>query len=338
LLWWITPTLAGDARGQASSTSITTWSVTVVLPPKVVAGQPVTLAVLGVDGRLASGVRVNLGRDQWITTDRTGRALFTAPQSGGVLLAKASGASVAALVDPPTPANSPPVIRVASVVSLHDRFSICGAGFHGDADANRVKINGQPALVLAASPECLVALPGPKAAPGPATISLEAPGGQWSATTALVALEFESPGSPLLPDKKSQIRVRVHGSERQLNLIVENETPGVLRFLSGDVQAVVTSGGPGNFAVLKVEAIRSGDFSFHARILGEPDTDAARRYLDAATALAPEDLRDNIRRLAERLPRSRHDSGRVRRALDQIAVSTIPGDLRTLLDAARAAL
>src|SRR5271169_5789671 len=87
---------------QAPSTPLTTWAVTIVLPPKVVAGQPFTFAVLGVDGRLASGVVVDLGDGQHVTTDRTGHAVFTAPSSSGIglnnlILARGSGASAAAL-------------------------------------------------------------------------------------------------------------------------------------------------------------------------------------------------------------------------------------------------
>ena len=328
--------LFGTARGQAPSTSRTTSAVTIVLPPRLVAGQPATLAVLGVDGRLASGVNVNLGRDS-VTTDRTGRASFTAPE-GGVLLAKASGTSVAALVDVSAPANTAPGIRVAPVVSLRDRFSLCGATFAGDANANRVKINGQPALVLAASPECLVVLPGPKAEPGPATVSIDSAQGQWSAATSLVSLAFEAPNPPLRPGKKSQMRVRVQGSEQRLHLVVENDTPGVLQFLSGDLQEVVTGGGPQNFASLKIETIRSGDFSFHARLLPASDPVTARRYLAAAALLAPRNLQGKVRHLASRLSGSSHNSQAVRRELDRLAPSTAPGDFRTLLDAARAAL
>src|SRR5579863_1134030 len=78
----IFPVSAGKARAQIQSTPLTTWSVTIVLPPKLMAGHPATLAVLGVDGKLASGVKVDLGNEQSVTTDRTGRATFTVPASG----------------------------------------------------------------------------------------------------------------------------------------------------------------------------------------------------------------------------------------------------------------
>jgi hypothetical protein len=325
-------------RAQAESTPLTTSTVAIVLPPKLVAGSPATLAVLGVDGKLASGVTVELGSGERVTTDRTGRAFFTAPASGGIFLAKGSGASVAALVDPALPAGAAQAISVAPTVSLHDRFSICGAALRGDADAYEVRINGQPALVLAASPACIVVLPGPRAAPGPAAISIEAAAEKWTANTTLVSLEFESPHPPLLPDKKSRLIVRVHGSEQRLGIVVENRTPGVLRFLRGDAQELRTSGGPQNFAVVSVETIRSGDFSFRARLLPAPDAAAARRYLQAAEPLAPAEMQRDIRKLADRLAHHTRDFKIVRRELAQMVAQTIAGDFRTLLAAAEAVL
>ncbi|HUA00603.1 MAG TPA: hypothetical protein VMB02_09750, partial [Candidatus Aquilonibacter sp.] len=178
-------------RAQAPSTPLTTWDVTVVLPPRIVAGRPATLAALGVDGRLAAGVKVEVGEQQ-VTTDSTGRALFTAPASAGYVLAKASGTTFATLVDPPA-ADPSPGVSVAPVISLHDQFSICGNALSGRADGNLVKINGQLSLALAASPECIVVLPGPKVAAGPATIFIATDTAQFTAKTEIVSLAFEDP-------------------------------------------------------------------------------------------------------------------------------------------------
>src|ERR1700685_2580382 len=70
----------------AQSTAATTWTVSIVLPPRLVAGQPATLAVLGVDGRLADGITVDVGKGQRVKTDKTGRAFFTAPTDMTVLI------------------------------------------------------------------------------------------------------------------------------------------------------------------------------------------------------------------------------------------------------------
>ena len=84
---------------RASSADANTWTVVIVLPPRVVAGYAATLAVLDVNGRLAPGITVDIGNNEHVTTDNTGRAFFSAPSLGEILIAKASGASAAALID-----------------------------------------------------------------------------------------------------------------------------------------------------------------------------------------------------------------------------------------------
>lgn len=323
------------AKTPAQSATTNAWSVVIVLPPKVVAGHPATLAVFGVDGKLAAGVTVELGKDERVTTDTTGRADFTvAHDIGGVIIAKASGSSAAALVDPAGRAEAAAKISVPPFVSIKDRFAICGGNFRGDADANHVRINDDAALVLASSSECLVVLPGPRVIPGAAKISIEAAGEQIDATTTLVSLHYEAPQPPLTPEKKSRLAVAVQGTEAPLELTVENQTPGVLRFLRGDAQELRSSGGAQNSASVEVLAIRSGDFSFRSRLQPALDPAAAGRYLEAAAPLAQKDLQRRLKNYAERLARHPNDSMKIRREVEKIATGTIEGDLRTLLQAA----
>src|SRR5689334_13993801 len=58
-----------------------------LLPKRIVAGEPATLAVLDVNGRLTPGVGVNLSDGDLIVTNATGRALFVAPPKPGVIYA-----------------------------------------------------------------------------------------------------------------------------------------------------------------------------------------------------------------------------------------------------------
>jgi hypothetical protein len=327
------------ARPQ--STSPTTWAVSIVLPPRLVAGQPATLAVLGVDGRLADGITVQVGLDQQVKTDKTGRAFFTAPRNTSVVIATASGNSAAALVDSEGPSPRPgPIVGpiVAPIVSQLDEFPICGGGYRGDVDADRVALNGETAFVLAASPECLVILASPRAIPGPAKISIETPDAQWAATSTLVSLHFDPPLPPLIPENRSKLVLHVQGSDQALRVSVENNTPGVLRFLQGDRQALLTSGGPRNSAQIEVKAIRTGDFFFHARILAAPDPEPARRYLIAAESIAPQDFQHVTKTLADRLTHHSHDTQKVERELNDVIATTMAGDYRTLLAAAASAL
>ena len=100
----------------------------------------------------------------------------------------------------------------------------------------------------------------------------------------------------------------------------------------------MTSGGQQNIAHAEAQAIRSGDFSFDAKLLPAPDETAARQYLEAAAALAPKGLQWDIHRLEKQLARHPRDFEGVRRGLDGIIADTTAGDIRTLLAAARAAL
>lgn len=329
---------ADRAYAQAQTGSSTAWAVTLVLPPKLAAGAPATLATLGVDGKLAAHVTVEFGNGEHVESDATGRAFFTVPASGGFLIARASGTSVAALVDSHAAASVPPAMTVAPVASLRDHFSICGGGFRGEAEADRVQINGELALVIAASPECLVVVPGPKAAPGAATISAKASSGRTEATTSLVSLDFEPPNPPLTPGYKGWLILRARGSDQRLRVIVENESPGVIHFDKGDAQELTTSGSENNTAEIRVEAVRSGDFSFRARLAPAPDPETARRFLEAAAPLAPHNLQGSLRKMAGNLTRRPRDAAKVRAQLQQILSVTMAGDFRTLLDAAQSAL
>jgi hypothetical protein len=328
-----------SARGQTSQSS-STWAISIVLPPRLVAGQPATLAVLGVDGRLAPDVKVDLSDGQSLTTDSTGRAFFTAPTSQGYMLAKGSGASVAALIDLSEPAGGPDAnaISLPAVISEHDAFWICGGNFRGDSDANHVTIGSQLSLVLAASPACLSVLPGPYVQPGAQPVVIDAAGGHRTASTTVVLLEFAPPDPPLRPGKKGRITVRVRGSAQKLALAVENRSPGILAFTHGDTEELLTSGGDTNIASLPIETIRSGDYSFHVRVLPPPRPEIAARYLAAAATLAPRNLQGDLNELAARLSRNPRAAKDVRAKLDEMIGKTIAGDFRTLLEAARASL
>lgn len=318
-----------------------TWYVTIVLPPKVVAGRPATLAILGADGRLAPNVTVAISEGQSLKTDATGRAFFTAPATPGVLFAEASGASVVALVDE-TPAPNTQAAKedlaLAPVISLRDRFPICGGGFRGDADANRVTMNGDRALIVASSPECLVVLPSPRAVPGVAKLTVDSSGTQRNATTTLVSLQFEAPQTAPVPGQRGDLTVHVEGSDAPLDLTIQNETPGVLEFLKGDTQEVRTTGGSRNIAQVQIAAVRSGDYSFNARLIPLPDISAAVQYLRAAVPLAPKALQHRVNDAAGRVATHPRDREKVRQDLERMISTTIPGHFRTLLEAARMAI
>jgi hypothetical protein len=322
----------------AQSGGSTTWAVSIVLPPRLVAGKTATLAVLGVDGRLAEGITVTIGDALKLKTDKTGRASFTTPSGSPVIIANGSGNSAAALVDASVSPREKQTIAVAPVVSLLDQFSICGADFLEQPDATHVDINGERAFVLAASPECVVVLANPRSLPGPGKVTVDNAAGRWEANTTLVSLHFDPPIPALVPGTKSKLALHVQGSDQQLRVLVENRTPGVLRFLRGDTHTLLSSGGTENSGDVSVEAISAGDFLFRARILPTPDPASARRYLLAAEPLAPKDWKSRTSGYARDLERHPQDTAKILRDLQIMASATIAGDFKTLIGAARNSL
>jgi hypothetical protein len=314
-----------------------TASFEIVLPPRVVAGRPATLSTLGADRKLAGHVSVEFGNGERVETDATGRVTFTAP-APGVLLARAGAASAATLVDPVSVASAQAEIITGPFASLHGQFPICGGGFRGDAEGDRVQINKEPGLVLGASPECIVVAPSPKTPPGSASITVEVSGAVRRGSITVVALEFRPPQPPLTPGKKGWLTLRVRGSGQRLRVLVENEAPDVVRFEKADKEEVTTSGGSNNASEIRVEAIRSGDFSFRARVLPQSDPDAARRFLEAAEPLAIADVPRTLKRMEDELGHDPQNSEKIRAELDRMLLVTSPSDFRTLLEAARSVL
>lgn len=328
---------ARTPQSQRPQSAARLSSVEVILPRRLVAGAPATLATLGADHRLVGHVPVELENGTMVETDATGRANFIAP-SGTVLIAKAGGGAAATLIEPRSSTTEQRNMSAPHFAALHSRMDLCGGGFDGNAEANHVAINREAALVLAASPECLVVIPDAKAVPGAAEISVDSTAPLKQASITLVALHFKPPDSPLTPGEKGWLTVDAQGSDQRLPITVQNESPDVLRFVKGDVQELTTRGGPQNMARIQVRAVRSGDFSFDARMVPAPSAEAARRFIQAAAPLAADDVARRLEKMERELAHHPKKPGKIRNELDGILDATSPGDLRTLLEAARSSL
>jgi hypothetical protein len=249
-----------------------------LLPRRIVSGERATLAVLDVNGRLTPGVTVNFSNGDRFTTDATGRALFVAPLNPGVIFGSISGRAgrVATAILAPGEASSTS-IEVSSaprVASLTDRFELLGRSFCGDADANRVTIAEQPAIVLASSPTSLVVLPPPDLKPGSAAVEIscakrKAP--PFSVT--FVGLELEADSSPLKPGEHRELTVRVRGTTAKIALEARNLAPEIAELSGGNPVRASSSGGEENSAKFEVVGRKSGNFLISIRLvpsLGRP--------------------------------------------------------------------
>jgi hypothetical protein len=267
----------------------------IVLPPQLETEKPATLAVLDSEGRLMVGITVVLSNGKRVTTDSTGRARFVVTSEPGTFSAEVEGGGVRASADVLAMQTALPegivVTNYPHVAAVQDHIAVRGAGFRGDADLNRVTLQGQPALVLASSTVSLVMMAGPNATPGPADFVVEVSDHKCGPLPlTLVSLEIEGPAGKLARGKKSQLILHIRGTEEKLALALRNLSPESVELIGGNMQRVVSSGGSQNKANVGMRGVREGEFSVSVRLVptasGAPDLALVRRELLAARGMA----------------------------------------------------
>jgi len=271
ILWLAAPlqTLSQQAPPPASAARI------LLLPKRLVGGEPATLAVLDVNGRLTPGVTVNFSSGYHLITNTTGRALFVAPANPGVIYATIGSRSARVYTTILTAAEvNLSLLQVSTApqfASLADRFELAGNGFCGDADANTVLVGGKPALVLASSRAALIALPPTDLAPGPANIEVSC--SKRSAPTfsmTFLDLSLDADASPLAPGEHRTLTVDVRGTAAQVPLEARNLAPKVAELSGGNPVKVSSSGGAENAARFELIGREHGNFLISVRLLPRP--------------------------------------------------------------------
>lgn len=261
---------------QPAKPRVTALPRLIILPPKVAAGAPATLAVLDSRGRLMPKVEVEISDGQKITTDVTGRALFNATNQPGPLVAKIEGRTISAttnVVLPETGAqqDGAKAITINSyprVITQHDRFVVEGAGFRAQADSNQVSLNGNPCLVLASSPVSLVILPGPHVPIGSVNLEIISAGNDAGTfPLSVIALEFSGPDTAVQVGSTGKLILHARGTTLPLIVEIRNESPKVIRLTQGNVQRIKTSGGEQNIAPIDVNFVTDGNYFVSARLI-----------------------------------------------------------------------
>jgi hypothetical protein len=263
-----------------------------------------------------------------VKTDSTGRAMFVAPSGATALYAdlRTGGAPTMASIaseiahDAASAASVAQIATVPSVVALGEPFDIGGSGFSGDASQDRVATGDMPALVLAASPSSIVALPNPSAVLGDTKLAVAIQGQQIAVRPmTVVSLDLAGPASALAPSAKSAFVVRVAGSTKQVLVQVYNATPDVVDLSGGNIRRLVTSGGASNSAAVPFVSIRPGDYSVSVRLVpvtqGAPDIETARLELTDARATADAKWQNNVNGILVLMMQQPNDLSRVRQEI-----------------------
>jgi hypothetical protein len=245
---------------------------TLLLPKRTVAGETATLAVLDAGGRLTPGVTVNFSNGDHVVTNATGRALFAAPLQAGVIYATIARQSTRVYTTILTPAESAPAAPRTSptpaFASLADRFDLTSGGFCGEADANKVRVGGKPALVLASSPAALTVLPPPDLEPGRAEVEVSCvkrPNSRFSMT--FVDLSLNADSSPLAPGEHRTLTVNVRGTAAKVPIEARNLSPQIAVLAAGNPARASSSGGADNNARFEIIGRGPGNFQISVRLL-----------------------------------------------------------------------
>jgi hypothetical protein len=319
--------------------------VEIIIPSKLMAGEPATLTVLDAAGHVVPRENITFSDGSHTETDVNGYARMTAPQTPGALIARLTlhrKIAACTVVLPHAVAPKLTVSLYPSVVSIRDPFEIQGEGFSGDAGGDRVAFHDQPALVLAASPAALVIQLDPKSEPGVWTLDTTANGFHVWYGLAAIGIEFTLSSEHLAPGAKSKLTVRVRGTDQPQILEITDLAPDVLQFTKDTGEQLKTRGGVDNSASLDVRALRAGDFSFRVRILSSGETAAdiagARAYLEAAQAMTSPQWKRRLDPVISELERPKAKIPPVLQKLEKMILEAPQGDFEVLLGAARDAL
>lgn len=334
--------IAPVSRGQSSASS----SQKIILPMELIAGQPATLAVLDSNGRVAAGVRLVLSSGEVVTTDESGRAHFLAPPDAGVMFARIVGSEIRGAVDAlPWNADAPAGLQITAVsklASLQNRIVIRGSGFQGDADRNRVSLNGRRVLVLASSPKELILAPLANFSAGTAALTVGQRAAQTSSEVTLVQIVSSNSGHQQIQrGKKVKVLLSVRGTSEPVQLEVLNLTPQIVQFPHGDEMRVRTSGGSDNSATVEMKGKSAGAFSYSASLensQSDANMPVARDFLEAALKIAPADAASRIEHILKNLRDGNADGAAARKELRKISESAGSRDFQALLRATQRAL
>jgi hypothetical protein len=323
----------------------TSQPVEIVMPSKLMAGEPATLTVLDAAGHVVPRESIFFSDGSHTETDVNGFAHLTSLQTPGAIIARLTlhrEIAACTVVLPHSVAAKPTVSIYPTVVSLRDPFEIQGEGFSGDARGVQVTYHDQPAYVLASSPAAIVIQLDATTEPGMWKLDTTTNAYHVWFGVAAIAVEFSLEAKQLVPGTKTKLTVRVRGSDRPQMLEVKNLAPDVLQFAKEAGETVKTRGGVDNSASLEVRALRAGDFSFRVRILsaGEsaPDVAGARAFLDAAQAMTSPQWKKRLDPIISQLERPKAKIPPVLEKLEKMIPEAPPGDFALLLGAARDAL
>jgi hypothetical protein len=263
--------ISWSGRAVAQQVPLAKNARILLVPRKMITGDRTTLAALDMNGRLTPGVTIAFSNGDHVTTNSTGRGVFVAPLTPGVLYATIQGRPgriPTLIIPPPADRSDSQAMQGPHFASLSDRFELQGHGFCGDADKNVVQVNGRTAFVLASSSEAMTVLPPEELDAGLAEVSVSCNknAASWARVTFL-SLSLEADNSPLQPGQKRTLTVRIGGTQEKVTLEARNLAPEVADLAGGNRARATSSGGVENLAQFPLTGKQRGNILVSIRLL-----------------------------------------------------------------------
>jgi len=151
--------------------------------------------------------------------------------------------------------------------------SVCVCGEFPEGARTAIRIDGQPAIVSAASQHVLHLRLPDTMTPGEHTVSGDPAAGFDAAQAAkLTALRLRGSldANELLRGTSTTMRFAIDGTGDPMRLLVRNKTPGIITIPGGNYQELDTSGGPTNGVERRVTGTGRGNFSIDYRLDAPP--------------------------------------------------------------------
>jgi hypothetical protein len=189
------------------------------------------------------------------------------------------------------PASGPRITGCARYGFIGETFCLCGN--FPENSRTGIRIDGRPAVIMAASSRVLqVGLPA-GTPPGPHVVAGDpALGFPASDSVSIIAVRVQASidAQALIRGQSTTLRLGVEGVADAMTFTITNKTPGVVSLPRGNQLEIQTSGGTPNALEVRVNATGPGEFDIDYKVDGGacPCQDqAAPTFVSSASRPAP---------------------------------------------------
>jgi hypothetical protein len=184
----------------------------------------------------------------------------------------------------PAPATTPRIASCSRFGFAGDALCVCGD--FPEASRAGIRIDGQPATVIAASRYVIhVRLPDAIAPGGHVVSGNPGLGFRVADRVPLTALRLHGQldGAAIERGQSTTLRIGLEGTADRLKLVVTNRTPEIIALPGGNYQELTTAGGPANTVERQVDATGRGEFQIEYRLDGPPCPCTDERRVERAS-------------------------------------------------------